>query len=181
MTAIVEKSTGRLIKRISAPDDVVEMNTPANCYATDDPPDKGMMHLGGEWVYLPPSPGIGFVFDYVSRMWIDTRTIDDVRAARWSIIKIQRDQLEFGGFEYAGNIYDSDQVSQSRIMGAALAGVDQVWTTADNSTVSLTGAELLELYQALQAHIASVHERSRTARLAVEEATTKEEVESISL
>ena len=66
-------------------------------------------------------------------------------------------------------------------MGAALAGVDQVWTTADNSTVSLTGAELLELYQALQAHIASVHERSRTARLAVEEATTKEEVESISL
>ena len=181
MTAIVERATGRLIKTISAPDDVVKLNTPANCYATSDPPDRGMMHLGGEWVYLPPSPGIGFVFDYVSRMWIDTRTIDDVRAARWSIIKIQRDQLEFGGFEYKGNVYDSDQVSQSRIMGAAVAGIDQVWTLADNTTVELSASQLQQLYAALQAHIASVHERGRIARQLIYEAETKEEVEAIQL
>lgn len=181
MTAIVERATGRLIKTISAPDDVIKLNTPDGCYATDDPPDKGMYHAGGVWHYLPPSPGEGHIFDYTFKQWIDIRSLADVREARWNKIKMQRDALEFGGFEYKDNIYDSDQVSQGRIMGAALAGVDQVWTTADNSTVSLTGAELLELYQALQAHIASVHERSRTARLAVEGATTKEEVESISL
>ena len=125
----------------------------------------------------------GVVYTYDKNTGVIIRSVDVelLKEAKWVEIKLQREQLEFGGFEYAGNIYDSDQVSQSRIMGAALAGVDQVWTTADNSTVSLTGAELLELYQALQAHIASVHERSRTARLAVEEATTKEEVESISL
>ncbi len=125
----------------------------------------------------------GVIYTYDKATGAIRRSVDIelLKEAKWVEIKLQREQLEFGGFEYAGNIYDSDQVSQSRILGAALAGVDQVWTTADNSTVSLTGAELLELYQALQAHIASVHERGRIARLAVEEATTKEEVESISL
>lgn len=125
----------------------------------------------------------GVVYTYDKNTGVIIRSVDVelLKEAKWVEIKLQREQLEFGGFEYAGNIYDSDQVSQGRIMGAALAGVDQVWTTADNSTVSLTGAELLELYQALQAHIASVHERGRIARLAVEAATTKEEVESISL
>lgn len=125
--------------------------------------------------------GVVYTYDKNTGAIIRSVDVELLKEAKWVEIKLQREQLEFGGFEYAGNIYDSDQVSQGRIMGAALAGVDQVWTTADNSTVSLTGAELLELYQALQAHIASVHERSRTARLAVEEATTKEEVESISL
>lgn len=179
MTAIVERATGRLIKTISAPDDVVKLNTPANCYATDDPPDKGMMHLGGEWVYIPPSLGAGFSFDYVSRMWIDTRTIDDVRAARWSNIKIQRDRLEFGGFEFEGDIYDSDQVSQGRIMGAAAAGLDQVWTLADNTTAELSASQLQQLYAALQAHIASVHERGRIARQLIFDAETKEQVEAV--
>lgn len=125
----------------------------------------------------------GVVYTYDKNTGVIYRSVDLalLKEAKWGEIKLQREQLEFGGFEFEGGVYDSDQVSQGRIMGAALAGVDQVWTTADNSTISLTGAELLELYQALQAHIASVHERGRIARLAVEAATTKEEVESISL
>lgn len=181
MTAIVREATGEFLYSIHGAPDVVALNTPKGCLAVDEAPDVGMYYLGGKWNYIQPAPGEGHVFDYNSHTWLDVRTLSDVRAAHWNRLKSIRDQLEFGGFEYNGNIYDSDQVSQGRIMGAALAGVDQVWTTADNSTVSLTGAELLELYQALQAHIASVHERSRTARLAVEGATTKEEVESISL
>ena len=125
--------------------------------------------------------GVVYTYDKATGVISSSIDITSLKEGKWVEIKLQREQLEFGGFEYAGNIYDSDQVSQGRIMGAALAGVDQVWTTADNSTVSLTGAELLELYQALQAHIASVHERGRIARLAVERAITKEEVESITL
>ena len=181
MTAIVEIATGKLRMMISAPDDVVRLNTPEDCYATEDPPDKGMLHIGGEWVKIPPSPGSGFSFDYASRMWIDIRTIDDVRAAKWSIIKMRRDQLEFGGFEFEGNTYDSDQVSQGRIMGAASAGVDQVWTLADNTTVELSAMQLQQLYAALQVHIAAVHERGRIARQLIYVAETKEEVEAIQL
>ena len=111
----------------------------------------------------------------------EPRTLDDIKAQKWAEIKSQRDRLEFGGFEFEGNIYDSDRVSQGRIMGAALAGVDQVWTLADNTIVELTASKLQQLYAALQAHIASVHERGRIARQLIFEAETKEQVEAIQL
>lgn len=131
----------------------------------------------------PPAKPEGFcgVFDYEIKQWIDPRTLDEIKAQKWAEIKSQRDQLEFGGFEFDGGIYDSDQVSQGRIMGAAIAGVDQVWTLADNTTVNLTASQLQQLYAALQAHIASVHERGRIARQLIFEAETKDQVEAIQL
>ena len=127
----------------------------------------------------PPTPN--HTFDYVIKEWVDLRTLDEIKAHKWAEIKTQRDQLEFGGFEFEGNTYDSDQVSQGRILGAALAGAEQVWTTVANSTVTLTGPKLLELYDALQVHVASVYERGRVAREAINAATAKEEVEEIQL
>ena len=41
--------------------------------------------------------------------------------------------------------------------------------------------QLQQLYAALQAHIASVHERGRIARQLIYEAETKEQVEEINL
>ena len=120
-------------------------------------------------------------FDYNTKQWIDPRTLDEIKDQKWSEIKSQRNQLEFGGFEFDGNIYDSDQVSQGRIMGAASAGVDQVWTLADNTTVELSASQLQQLYAALQAHIASVHESGRIARQLIHAAETKDQVESIQL
>ncbi|WP_340247572.1 DUF4376 domain-containing protein, partial [Bacillus subtilis] len=94
-------------------------------------------------------------------------------------IKQQRDQFEYGGFEFDGGIYDSDQVSQGRIMGAAVAGVDQIWTLADNTTIDLSASQLQQLYAALQAHIANAHERGRIARQKIEAALTYEEIEAV--
>ena len=121
------------------------------------------------------------VFNYETRQWVDTRAIDELKSQKWAEIKSQRDQLEFGGFEFEGNIYDSDQVSQGRIMAAAVAGIDQTWTLADNTTVELSASHLQQLYAALQAHIASVHERGRIARQLVFEAETREQVEAVQL
>ena len=122
-------------------------------------------------------------FDYNTKQWIDPRTLDEIKAQKWAEIKSQRDQLEFGGFEFDGNIYDSDQVSQGRIMGAAAAaaGVAQIWTLANNTTVDLSALQLQQLYAALQAHIAGAHERGRIARQLIYEAETKEQVDAIQL
>ena len=133
------------------------------------------------FIALEPAPSQYHTFDYTTKQWIDPRTIDEIKAQKWAEIKSQRDQLEFGGFEFDGNVYDSDQVSQGRIMGAAAAGVDQTWTLANNTTVELTAQQLKELYAALQSHIASVHERGRIARQLIFEAETKEQVEAIQL
>lgn len=135
----------------------------------------------GEWYAIEGKPSENHIYDYDLKDWIDPRNLDEIKAQKWDEIKSQRDRLEFGGFEFEGGVYDSDQVSQGRIMGAAIAGVDQVWTLADNTTVELRAEEIKEMYQVMQSHIASVHERGREARLAIDRALTKEEVEAIQL
>lgn len=177
MTAIISKN-GKLLFNIQASDEIVRLNTPEDCLAVDDPPHSNMFYENG-WVAMPIQPSPYHVFDYTTKQWIDPRSLDEIKAQKWAEIKKQRNQLEFGGFEYKGNVYESDQVSQGRIMGAAIAGVDQVWTLADNSTVELTAQQLKELYAALQAHIAGVHERGRIARQKIETALTYEEIEAV--
>lgn len=180
MTVIVSKS-GEIIKSINAPDDVIALNTPDGCIALPDPPRMSMYYSNDVWLDLPGSPSPHHVFDYEIKDWIDPRTLGEIKTQKWVEIKALRDQIEFGGFEFEGNLYDSDPVSQGRVMSAAIAGVDQVWTLADNSTVELTATQLQQLYVALQTHIADVHERGRIARQLICEAETKEAVEAITI
>lgn len=177
MTAIISKN-GEILQMIYANEEIVVLNTPKDGFAVDDPPKSNMFYQDG-WVEMPAQPSPYFIFDYEIKQWIDPRSLDEIKAQKWAEIKSERDILEFGGFEFDGGIYDSDQVSQGRITGAASAGIDQVWTLADNSTVNLTASQLQQLYAALQAHIANTHERGRIARQLIYEAETREQVDSV--
>ena len=179
MTAIISNK-GELLKTVSSNDETVELNTPEGCQAVEDSPKPNMYYQDG-WVAMPAQPSPYHIFNYDLKDWIDPRTLDEIKVQKWAKIKSQRDQLEFGSFEFEGGIYDSDQVSQGRIMGAAVAGIDRIWTLSDNTTVELSASQLQQLYAALQAHIASVHERGRIARQLIFEAKTKEQVEEINL
>ncbi len=141
--------------------------------------DETWYYTGDAWKSIGVQSSLHHIIDRVKKAWIDPRTLDQIKDQKWEKIKSQRDAFEFGGFDFEGGIYDSDQVSQGRIMGAALAGVDQVWTLADNTTVSLTALQLQQLYQASQAHIANAHERGRIARQLIYEAETIEQVEAV--
>ena len=166
-------------------DCVYSSPTPASGYddwiKTDIQPNLSDYWNGNAFVSIGEPPSTHHIFDYHTKQWIDPRSLDEIKAQKWSEIKSQRDRLEFGGFEFGGNIYDSDQVSQGRIMGAAAAGVDQTWTLANNTTVELTALQLQQLYAALQTHIAGAHERGRIARLLIFEAETQDQVEAIQL
>ena len=165
--------------------DLINLNTPRDGIFID-----GIEYISNtdyfdsdtnKFISIGEPPSKHHEFDYNAKQWIDPRSLDEIKAQKWEQIKSQRDQLEFGGFAFEGNTYDSDQVSQGRIMGAALAGVDQVWTLADNTTVELSASQLQQLYTTLQAHIASTHERGRIARLAINNALTKEDIEAVQL
>lgn len=177
-------SNGKVTHTLSGVHSLVEVNTPDDAVYvdTDEKDITPSFYFNGVSfvdVGLPLTPN--HTFDYVIKEWVDLRTLDQIKAQKWAEIKSERDRIEFGGFEFEGRIYDSNQVSQGRIMGAALAEADQVWTLADNSTVILSGSKLLELYKAMQQHIAAAHERGRIARLAIEAATSKEELDLIAL
>lgn len=180
-------NSGQVKNSLNGEYDLVELNTDPNAVYVDL--DEPLPNISDYFYSFkkqsffkkgdPPTPHHNF--DFTSMRWIDPRTLDEIKDQKWAEIKSGRDSLEFGGFEFEGGIYDSDQVSQSRIMGAAVAGVDQVWTLADNTTAELSASQLQQLYAALQAHIASVHERGRIARQLIFEAETKEQVEAVNL
>ena len=132
-------------------------------------------------INLHPNENKSLTFDYNSKTWLDLRSLDEVKNQRWAEIRKQRDALEFGGFEFEGDVYDSDQVSQGRILGAATSGVDQIWTLADNTTKYLTAEKLKQLYTSLQIYITQTHERARIARQLIRDATTHEQLEQIQL
>lgn len=176
---VIDRDTGQYLATVEL-DGTAVVNTPHELILT--PPNTHLdMWTGKDWYTPEPQPSPHHTFDYSIKQWIDPRTLDEIKAQRWAEIKQQRDQLEFGGFEFGGGVYDSDQVSQGRIMGAASAGVDQTWTLADNTTVELSASQLQQLYATLQAHIASVHERGRIARQLIFDAETKEQVEAVQL
>ena len=164
---------------------MVELNTPADAAHFVDDVNAPSNHTDfwdeglRLFVSVGTSPSEFHVFNYISRTWVDPRTLDEIKAQKWIEIKSDRDRLEFGGFEFEGNIYDSDQVSQGRILGAASAGVDQIWTLANNSTRLLTASQLQQLYATLQMHIAAAHDRGRIARQLIYEATNKEQIEAV--
>lgn len=185
MRRYIIDDTGKILTTLQGDSNMVELNTAPDAVFIDT---NDIVNISDYYDFdqhrfisigEPLSPH--FIFDYGIKQWIDPRSLDDIKAQKWTEIKSQRDQLEFGGFEFEGNIYDSDQVSQGRIMGAAAAGVDQVWTIANNTTVDLTGDELKELYAALQAHVSSLHERGRIARYNIDAAMTPQEVDAVTL
>ena len=185
MIRILLDNNGSILGTLSGDEKLVSLNTAENALYVDSVEAVDMSDYYDfdlhSFMPIGESPTPNHTFDYTTKQWIDPRSIDEIKAQKWDEIRPQRDRLEFGGFEFEGNIYDSDQVSQGRIMGAAIAGIDQTWTLADNTTVSLTASQLQQLYASLQANIASVHERGLIARQLIFDAETKEQVEAVQL
>lgn len=135
----------------------------------------------GVLVQMDSQPSFNHIYDYATHQWVDSRSLDEIKNNMWNDLKAIRDQLEFGGFEFEGNVYDSDQISQGRITLAAMSNMDQIWTLADNSTIALSSLQMQQLCTALQTHVTSIHERGRIARQRVFDSETKEQVENIEL
>ena len=185
MIRVLLEHTGEIRSTIEGDPVLVQLNTPSDVACVDgiyptSNSDYWEFNLH-QFISISEPPSPHFIFDYGIKQWIDTRSTYDLKAQKWTEIKSERDSLEFGGFVFEGNVYDSDQVSQGRIIGAASAGIDQTWTLVDNTTVELSASQLQQLYAALQAHIASVHERGRIARQLIFDAETKEQVEAVQL
>ena len=133
----------------------------------------------GEWYAAEGKPSENHIYDYDLRVWVDSRTMERAKQEKWADLKAERDTSELGGFTYNGMVFDSDQTSQGRLLGASIAGIDVLWTLQDNSQVLLTPAEIKEVYTQLQIHVIQTHARGTVAREKLDKAATLEEVDSI--
>lgn len=111
--------------------------------------------------------------------------LDELKSKKRDEINQARDAEEQAGFEYMGKVFDSDQVSCIRMMGASQALVNApaettiTWTCQDNSTIDLNGTEFAGLVVALATHSNTCHQKATELKAQIEKATSAEELEGI--
>ncbi len=132
-------------------------------------------------VEIPVKPSVHHVFDWAGKAWIDPRSLQDLKDARWAEGRRERDSAEFGAFSWDGSRFDSDALSQQRItVAVTLAMMNSAfsidWTLADNTARTLTAADMIAVGVALGQHVSACHERARVLRGQIEVALTAEEL-----
>lgn len=152
------------------------------------PPSLEHWWDGAQFVPIPSQPQPWCVWDWPTHAWIDTRTLDGLKAGKWEQIKAVRDRLEAEGFPYLGRTFDSDPVSVQRITTVVLAAQAAVaggqpfsidWTCADNSVLTMTAQQVLGLPVALATYGNTLHETARALRELIASASTAEAVAAI--
>ena len=101
-----------------------------------------------------------------------------------SVISEKRTEQEFSNFDWGGYSVQCDEVSQRRLQGAVqMAAISPSiiidWTMEDNSVVSLTAPQVIEMGTALGLHVTATHERGRMLRQLINDATTETQLDLI--
>ena len=123
-------------------------------------------------------------WDNAVMAWIDTRTLGDIKAAKLADLQAARDAQQFGGFVWDGSTFDSDERSQSVLLGmfttAALGSLpDTPYRLQNNSWRVLTAADMVQVWGALQALVAGAFAQFAELEAAVADATTAAQVAAI--
>lgn len=152
---------------------------PVSALAAQDP-----LSAAEAWLIAAGSPMAGGLIDDSG----DSIDLTLARSRAWERIKASRDSVEFGSFEVKGiGTFDGDSLSQQRIVGAVVAarvagpdsGWSIVWTLADDSTVILDHAGMIEVGSALADHIDATFSRARKLRALIAAAESVADVDAI--
>lgn len=113
--------------------------------------------------------------------------IETLRERKIMELKRQRDSKEVEPITYNGHVFDYDDKARDRINAAIIAlslqgeGASIDWTTADNQDVKVTANDLRMVIAAVAVRSNKLHTAYRIAKEKVEAATTKEEVEAVTM
>lgn len=127
--------------------------------------------------YIPPQPTPNDVWNTTTKRWEYVKSLDDLKADCWEAIKLARTTEETSPFMYKGVLYDSnkEQISGA-VQMALLSKLGSIpftidWTTFDNSVQTLDATAMIELGQALGAHVNGAYEKGRAYRTQIATAT----------
>lgn len=139
----------------------------------------------GVVVSRPTQPSVWHNFDWITKQWVDSRSLEDYKVYQWTFIKKARSEAEYAGFTWDGSTFDSDTLSQNRITGAVtLAQMSTAfsidWVLANNTVRTLNQVDMLQVGAALGNHVAQQFNKGVLLRTLIDVATSREEVEAIS-
>ena len=136
---------------------------------------------------IPEQPSPSHIWNWAAKQWAFDLT--EGRAQAWSRIKSARESMEFGPFVWGGHVFDGDEVSRGRF-GVALEGAKEAiaagnttwtkpWKLANNTAITLTAPELLDVVRAHGDNMEQAHVTAAILAYFIDTATTPEELEAI--
>lgn len=135
---------------------------------------------------MPIQPSPVHVFDWSTKQWEDQRTLQEIKDAKWETIKDERDKQEAGLFEWGGHVFQADKervngaVTGALIAQAAGQPYTDTWTLADNSTIPVSGSDIIAMGIALLQHVSACHAKGRVLRNQIYQvAQTIEDVQAV--
>ena len=117
--------------------------------------------------------------------WVDQRTMDQRRAAKWIDVKAWRAAAEFSPLTVGAYTFDANQESQQKIAGsvqlALMAPITWTtdWTLTDNTVCTLTRAEMVNVGVALGQRTGAIYSTARALRVQIDAASTSAELAAI--
>lgn len=147
--------------------------------------------LGQEGIFIPLSIDDEALAELNVTVMHEEEPLEIIKQRKIAELKYQRDAAEVEPIIYNENTYDYDDKARERINAAIIAldvqsnlakttaSID--WTTADNKDVKVTADDLRMVIASVAQRSNALHVAYRVAKEKVEKASTKEEVEAITL
>ena len=143
--------------------------------------------LGQDGVFIPLSIGDKALTELGVTVTHEEEPLENVKQRKIMELKRQRDAAEVEPVEYGEHLYDYDSKARDRIAAAIIAldvqgdGAKINWTTADNEDAVVTAQDLRMIIASVAARSNKLHTAYRTAKVQVEDAQSKDEIDTISI
>jgi len=142
----------------------------------------------GQFYALPAQPSENHTFDWVAKQWVDPRTLQDHKDAKWEEIKAARTGAIDAPLVTSLGTFDSGPADRTNITDAVLMAqtlaamgetVSIEFTRADNTVATLNAAQMVEVGLTLGAKVQAAYATARTLRAEIEAATTVAQVQDV--
>ena len=139
-------------------------------------------------VDMPPSPSSEHVFDYATKTWVDPRTLLQLKDAKWEDIKLARDAAIHAPLATPYGMFDADAASGFKITQAVLLAnnltdmgqpVEIDFTLADNSTVTLSASQMIQVGLLLGGREQQLRARATAIRVQIYAATSQTQLDAM--
>lgn len=133
-------------------------------------------------------PGYASVWSNITFSWEDLRSLAQQQLDQWELIKSSRNEALTAPLTTLYGVFDADIYSQKNITDAiamlqtlAASGYPQTieYTLFDNTVVTLSTAQMVEVGLTLGQRTQQIYATSRSLRVAIDAATTLSEIEAI--
>lgn len=177
----IDPATGRVLSQSSVPHD-----HEGGIYGSSI--IKGECYVdGAQVVHVPPAPTPAHSWDWPTKAWV--LPLEAAKEAKWVTVKAARDAREFGPFTWNDHTFDGDRDAQRRLTVALAAANEAIasgaefstfWKLADNTFISLSAQDVVDVYRAYGEHnIRDNHAAAAVKYAQIQAANSVEELDAI--